>query len=167
MANTFETEVRDSAKSLGIYYQRLPLPPRLNNIILKKNPYDSFMLLGQKFCALELKSQEEHGSFTLSRLPQNQTDGLGEVLSHGADSWILINMRKKKGKLENKCWAFHFKDIDDIISMCLTKNGKQLKSIPLELFDTCKYIIPIERTHSPIDKKLCWRIDKLEKYSIQ
>ncbi len=178
MANdgsAFEAEVQLSCRILGIYYHKLVVPLRVEpggrTTKLHSNPYDSFLVHQGHYVALELKSQEEHGSFSLSQIRDEQWEGMQRAVDHEIPTWLLINMRQQRGEItltrwspklkqevtqtrtgilhQSQAWAFNFADWPQLSARLTYKNGKPRKSIPYELFSNKDLFIPLPRTHFP------------------
>ncbi len=147
ISNRFEAEIAESAKVQGLYYQRLPLP-QAGSIKLTTNPYDSFLVHQGKFIPLELKSQEEHGRFDLSRVRTHQVEGLKKAIEHGCKAYLLVNMRgrsisfgsdagalrKKKWQSDLVAWAFDFSRWVELREWLDSRYGPNRKSVPLADF---------------------------------
>jgi penicillin-binding protein-related factor A (putative recombinase) len=168
MSNAFEAEIVDSAAALGLLYTRLPIPlkPGLEGrvIKLKTNPYDGFLIHRGVHFGLEMKSKEEHGTFSFSAVEENQVEGLKKVLSHGGRSFLLVNMRRSpnaKGKMtsDNQAWALDFSKWDGLVASTTYKNGKPKKSIGREVFDNPEWFTSLPRisyTNFVGKKSLIW-----------
>ena len=158
MANKFEAEVAYSAKVLGIHYDKKAIPTKFVRgrfILLKENNYDSFIVHKGRHIALELKSQEIHGTFPLGNIQDHQYTGLQEMITLGCPAYFLINMRRKDvGKTKtacNKAWGIHFADWMDLLLALPEWRGKPRHSIPRDFFDDKRFFFEIPRIHA-LDK---------------
>jgi penicillin-binding protein-related factor A (putative recombinase) len=136
VANSFENEMSESAQHLGICYQKLAIPMRLCHmtkrlIKLKTNPYDAFAIHEGRHYALELKSLDEHGSFPLVNIEPHQIEGLQSAAISGAKAFLLVNMRRQKGKTANRAWSLPIEYWDELLALLETAKRK---SIPYRYF---------------------------------
>jgi hypothetical protein len=150
VANSFEAEVSEAAAHLDLCYQKLAIPMRQVNgfmVKLKTNPYDSFLVHQGRHVALELKSLEEHGSFPLANLEDHQREGLTRVLQAGGRGYVLVNMRRLKGKSDNQAWFLDWSYWDEQEALLKGKGpkGADRKSVPYPFFQTGLLWQPLPR----------------------
>lgn len=173
MANVFETEVQQGARHLGLGHWKLNVGPGAGRMIRRFThtaPYDCFLLHAGRHVALELKSQELHGSFSWDRVKEHQLAGLREAARHGCPAYLLVNMRRKKAGAktvtDNQAWALSIADWEPLLqSLPPGPGGKPRKSVPRSVFDESQLFRPLPRTHvvSAADgkKTLAWDLTVL------
>lgn len=160
--NTFETEVSAAARHLGIYYRKLlvgTLGPDTRFTL--RSPYDSFLVAQGRIFALELKMMKEHGSLPLANIQEHQIEGLQEVIRAGGEAWLLVNMRRRKEKSENRAWALDIRHWDALMARVA---AEQRKSIPYRYFTEGVFFqeLPRERmTNAAGETERIWNLNHL------
>ena len=172
MANAFETEVQQAAVHLGLGHWKLNVGPGAGKMVrrfTRTAPYDCFLLSEGRHIALELKSQEAHGSFAWPRVKEHQVLGLREAARHGCPSYLLVNMRRRKkgtGKearlvSDNQSWLLRIQDWDALLaSLPPGPGGRERKSVPLDLVQHGAFFhelprIPVRSEHNG-ERVLVW-----------
>jgi len=151
---TFEKEISESARVLGLYYHKLVVPIRVSScfkrtIPLKKNEYDSFIVHGGHHIGLELKSMALYQDFPLANIAPEQWAGMDKALAFGCSMWLLVNMRRKspdsKRASDNAVWAIPYTRLKELCAVLPLWRGKPRRSIPLEWFHDSNWFTPLTR----------------------
>jgi len=151
----FSLEIKHSLESQfkDVHYKKIPDQPFNPSSFVRFNPdksYDSYVVIGGCFSALEYKLHKSKNAFPLKDVSLIQRASLMDVVDAGGNAYVVIGVR-----YESVRKAF-FISITDFLTYCRSC-GRQ--SMPLEIMDTYPQV--------PWAGKGMWKLDEnLFKYKV-